>query len=834
MALKDCIDKALKARRITPEQARKIEKMTAQSDADELRILEIFIQDAQEAKRRMQLQVIATKRNLADIKAHPKGIGRGVEALLIRDIESRAPFSNVDYRRKAILSETYSRMAELLDRYRTKNLGFSQDRAGIKRMVKELFGESTGDVDAKAFARMWGETAEAARMRFNVAGGNIPKRKDWGLPHMHKANKIAAVPFEEWRDFIVPRLDRRRIFNKFGDPMNEPQFEKLIAGLYEDFRVKAGMIGSPTPRNIPNRPDHRLLTFKDGTSWLEYNDRFGEPDTYHAMMSHLDHMAGDIALMEILGPNPDAAFRQFQEMAREAGTSTATMTMTRQAFEVVTGRINQTDSDRIASIGTGTRNLLSSAQLGSAFVSSFSDLWTTRMTAAANGIPSVRMLSRWFSQMRPGNAADRQFAVKLGLGAEAWITRALSATRFQDITGNGLSARISDTVFRATLLSPWTDSGRQAFGMEFLGFVAEQVGRKFDDLPGLMRNGFGRYGITERHWDVIRRAQLIDRKGAKFLRPADILEQSRKEVEGLARIFGTAAENVEAEIKLRGSRAGAATRRLRQGGKEAEEALARIDLIRDTSNKLQEMVLTEMDFAVPMPDARVKAIATQGTRRGTIIGEVVRSVALYKQFPITIITTHLYRGARGLDGLKRGQYLAELMVGMTIMGAIAWQTKNFLKGKDPQDMTDPKFWAQAFAQGGGAGIYGDFIQASESRFGKSLTSTLAGPVFGLLDDSTRLTMGNLHQVLAGKEANFMRETIQFAKRYTPGSNAWYARVALERLFWDRLLAASDPKAHQSFRRIMQRARKTYNQEFWWKPGQVTPSRGPDVGALVGE
>ena len=80
----------------------------------------------------------------------------------------------------------------------------------------------------------------------------------------------------------------------------------------------------------------------------------------------------------------------------------------------------------------------------------------------------------------------------------------------------------------------------------------------------------------------------------------------------------------------------------------------------------------------------------------------------------------------------------------------------------------------------------------------------------------------------------MREGIMMAKRYTPGSNAWYARVALERLFWDRLLEAGDPEAHQSFGRIMRKARKNYGQEFWWRPGNILPERAPDVSAAFGE
>ena len=186
-----------------------------------------------------------------------------------------------------------------MDRYRTKNLGFSQDTAGVKNMVKELFGEATNDADAKAFAKMWSDTADAARLRFNVAGGNIPKRRDWGLPHTHDAEMIAKASLDEWRDSIVPRLDRRRMYSSDGQPMGQKQFDDLITGLYEQFKEQAG-VAHDIPRTVSREIDSRLLTFKNSQSWLEYNDRFGESDIYRSMMHHLEHMAHDTALLEIL------------------------------------------------------------------------------------------------------------------------------------------------------------------------------------------------------------------------------------------------------------------------------------------------------------------------------------------------------------------------------------------------------------------------------------------------------------------------------------------------------------------------------------------------------
>jgi hypothetical protein len=187
-----------------------------------------------------------------------------------------------------------------------------------------------------------------------------------------------------------------------------------------------------------------------------------------------------------------------------------------------------------------------------------------------------------------------------------------------------------------------------------------------------------------------------------------------------------------------------------------------------------------------------------------------------------MVTGHLYRGATQLDGLSRAKYLAELMIGLTAMGAISVQARNLLKGKEPQDMKEPGFWGQAFTQGGGAGIFGDFIFSDQNRYGNSLTQTALGPMAGLIDDSTKLTLGNLHQFLQGKETKLGAEAVKFARRDTPGSNLWYTRLALERLFFDQVQAAADPDAQQSFRRIQQQQRKEYGNEFWWKPGEAAP------------
>ena len=45
-------------------------------------------------------------------------------------------------------------------------------------------------------------------------------------------------------------------------------------------------------------------------------------------------------------------------------------------------------------------------------------------------------------------------------------------------------------------------------------------------------------------------------------------------------------------------------------------------------------------------------------------------------------------------------------------------------------MTEAKFWGAAIMQGGGLGIFGDFLGQDMSRSGSSLAATFAGAQFG--------------------------------------------------------------------------------------------------------
>jgi hypothetical protein len=240
------------------------------------------------------------------------------------------------------------------------------------------------------------------------------------------------------------------------------------------------------------------------------------------------------------------------------------------------------------------------------------------------------------------------------------------------------------------------------------------------------------------------------------------------------------------------------------------------------------------------PDLATRAIVTAGgTQRGTIDGELWRSMAQFKSFPIAMMSRHWRRmleTPQGMEGApvvaNRLAYAGAMMVSLTALGAIAFQAKQLVSGKDPVDMTEPKFWTRAMAQGGGLGFLGDMIlqDTSDDRspldtFGRSFL----GPGFGTAADLYALTKGNFDQYQAGKDMHAGAESLRFARSHLPLVNLWYAKAALDYM---ALYALQENMSPGYLSRIQSKARKDWDQQYWLDPDGGM--RAPDFSAVAGD
>ncbi len=733
-------------------------------------------------KRQTFLQAAAQSRMMSDMGRYGGDQFGAAKAILGAD--AKAPFINVEAQQKAVLGRAHAKMEAILERHSRNIVGETRNKAELDDLVREAFGEKANSPAAKELNEAWQETAEMLRQRFNRAGGAVQKRADWGMPQSHDMLKLRETGFEAWREFTMPKLDLdRMIDDRTGLPFTAEDLSKSLRDVFETITSDGwntrGMGTSRTGKLANRRTDPRFLVFKSADDWIGYEEKFGTGNAFEAMMGHIDGMSRDIALMETLGPNPKASLRWLQDHVRQEAatgefTGSGMLDKGRSAekalgdlYDVVSGQLNSPVNEVWARRMGGIRSALTSALLGSAQISAITDVGFQAVTRAYNGLPVTAAMTDYLKLLNPANKADRRIAVSLGLMADEASKRAAALGRYidGDITP-GVAGRLADGVIRASGLSAWTQAGKWAYGMATLSELAAVRGKGWAALSPPLRDMMQRYGIEADAWNKIRSTEPYRYEGGEWLRPDDIEDQA-------------------------------------------------------IGDAMLRMVLTETDYAVPSVTARARATLSFGQRPGTLGGEIIKSAAMFKSFGVSLILTH---GSRMMaeTGWNRAKYFAGLTITTTLLGALAMQAKEIAKGREPKDMNSPEFWGQAVLQGGGLGIFGDFVAASENRYGSGLAETMAGPVVGAATDIIQAGVAVGGDLLDPERvANIGKEVNDLLSRYTPGSSLWYLRTAFDRVVLDQIQQTIDPEYSESWQRMEDRA-ADQNQAFWWRPGEATP------------
>lgn len=792
-----CLDGHVEGNRLTREQAEEVMRLfnryredyartMTQSAAEAAaadRAAEVMAEQVRVKQRQAALQALAVNRVLGQAQAHPKGLYAGVAGVLARDWWSMAGGTNVEARIKTVRRDLFRRWAAGVEAFRSKALGFKMNEAGLLNFVRALYGEDVGDAAVKAAANAWRDMTDHAVDRYNAAGGILRRKRDWRLPQRMDAGRVKRDR-QGWISYMLDAYHSGRVQvwdYEAGAPVDAMTFSEIVTVAYDAIatdglsEITPGLVAKLKLAN--KRLDHRVFEWTSADAWIDANRRWADGDRsiYGILTGHIDSIGRDIGLLEILGPNPDLTARVLVDTARKGQVAGLKAKNLEAIYAHVSGRVNNPVSAGLANAAGGMRAWLQSAQLGSATLTSITDFQTMRQAAKWNALPASRIMARYLDLLRGSGTAKAQ-ALRTGMIAESVIHSTHAALRDTvDESVAGISGMLSTAVIRASGLAKHTDSLRQAFGLEYLGMLADLSDRGFAALPQNLRRAFGRYGLDAEKWNVIRQA-VEDIEGARFVSPGKLDEVDRR-----------------------------------------------------VGSQLMDLIEGEMDYAVLQPGAREKSLMLGETRRGSVVGEALRTTMQYKSFAVTMLTTHLMRGLAEQGVAGKFGYLAPHLIGLTTLGALSWQLREIAKGRDPEDMTTAKFWWRAMAQGGGLGIMGDFLYGAVDRHGMNFyAQVFGGPGAGLLIDVVDLSGGNIQAVAKDADANFGRDLARFVERYTPGSSLWYARLALDRLLWDNLQRAIDPKAASAFRRMERRALKDSGQRFWWRPGQTVPDRTPVI------
>lgn len=767
-------------------------------------------QEAALKVQRAQLQIVKTasmENRVGDLMAN-YAIGRS--KALVREMDLTSSYI------EGIKRENMSHLMDLLDAVESRQ-GASLGRRGLmflfdaqnpamtRDLATEIFENasgSTGNKMAQNAARAWLDTIENMRQRFNNAGGDVGKLDYGYLPQPHDQGRVRGsgdnAARDKWVQSVLPLLDRSRYVLEDGSRMPDAQVIDLLNGAWKTIstgglnKMEPGKGGTGNAARANAGSESRQIHFKDAQSYLSYMGEYGGGSMYDAMLGHIGGLSRDIGLVERYGPNPAQQMRLQFDLAEQADNGLKrSFGMTPQSYwDVVSGKTGMAENGNLAQIAQDARNIQVFGKLGGAVLSSLTDVGTYFVTTGFN------KLSYWQALKNIGKQFDgdtRDFLTMHGIIAESMVS---NLNRWSgDHIRNNWSGRLANSTMKLSLMNVWTDTLRRAFSMTMMNGLGKLAKTDWAGLSEWDRSHLVRKGITEADWQVIRAGKLTNYQGTDFLTP----------------------EAIRAS-----------------GDARADEVVA----------KVLGLITDESEYAVVNPDLATKTMTSGGGEsRGTVRGELARSVMQFKSFPIAMISRHWRRmleSPQGLDGApavaNRLAYGAAMMVSLTALGAIAFQNKQMVQGKDPVDMTTPKFWMRAMAQGGGLGIVGDFLLTDPTENPGDATANaiknVAGPTVGsVFDIGYKLGVENVYEAAAGKDAHFGAEFLRTSRGHLPYVNLWYAKAALDHA---GLHALQENLSPGYLSRMQQRARKDWDQDYWWRPGTGGPDRAPNLAAAVGE
>lgn len=644
----------------------------------------------------------------------------------------------------------------------------------------------TGNRQAQELAQLYAKIADQARTDANRMGATIGKLDGWS-PQKHDSAKVARASFEEWRDFIAPRLDRDRTFGAMSDAgaddMLRSIHREIVTGVArQPSAAEAGQrVG---PANLANRlGESRTLHFQDKAAWLQYAERFGDPNIHAAMLGHISHMARANALLDRLGPNPESTWQRVLATLQRQAANDSSLTPPQRAemaqsldpaarfsslssaWAEASGLTSSPGNIRWAQIGSSVRQWMSLSKLMGAVVSSVSDLATRQSSLIYQGMPIGRALAENAAELLRGKGAGelREISAVLDAGVDGIKGHIVAASLAEDMP-MGMLHRWSNAAFRWQGMTWWQDAqkaGAARMLARWMGYHAETA---WDGLSARYTVTMRQHGITPEMWDAVRGLAREAEDGNRYITP-DLVQQL--DDAALARIAG--------------DRLAAA------GPDNAARVLA--DTRLDVELTLRRFFADEMGFAYLETDAASRRLAFQGTQPGTVLGEAARLLMQFKGFPIAFTQRNLGRAFLGYSAEERmlqARNLGVLIAGTTALGILAMTVKDAVRGYGPRDWDKPKTWLAAMTQGGGLGLYGDYLFAQSSRFGNSVLESVAGPTAG-----TAANLVGLFQKARDGDAK-VGDALNLALQNTPFINLWYTRPALDLLILNSLRETVSP------------------------------------------
>lgn len=786
------------------------------SDAEKLvKAGEFVAQDIQaQLKRKHAIaarDILTQNKNLAQ-QDHPTLNSSDVVDRMIAPHGDMSGIQSIDSKARAIAS-IYR--GDLVDFYTSVKgaLGVFTDKELVQKIIRERFNDNTGDPLAKKISDKMGEVFDGMRERFNRAGGDIGKLDNFGVPQTHNLEKIAIAGKETWVNDVLPDQDRSMFVHSDGRLYSDDELRTLLEYSFDTLssnganKTEIGRQSFGGNSKVTTRhSESRVLHFKDAEAWLRYQEKYGGMPFVDLIEAHINGLSKDIAMVENLGSSPKNAMRILMDAAKQkdwekgvdAATTEKTLKRAQIMFDEFSGQ-NTPQSEVLANLGLAYRSMNVASMLGGTTISSVTDQAMIAKTASIHGIAYRKTFGELISQLNPKNKEDRELAHSLGLATEEmlgsiarWSDDGLTSVHGKSQKLARISSGIASQVMRVSGLNALTAASKVGFSkmlMEKYGRLSRT--KAWADLDPMDQELLTKTGLNERAWEVMRLADpIVDRKGNQLMSARSIYEIPDSD---LTR-FGD-PQKVRDEV----------------------------------ATQFQAHLLDEQGMAVVEAGLRERTWMSAGQKKGTGMGELVKSMLQFKSFPAAFLMRHGSRAMSMEKGISKAAYGVSLFVMTSVLGGLVVQLKELANGNDPQTAWDGEnkwtlgfnsdFLVRSAVQGGGLSILGDILVAGTDTSGRSTSDFMVGPLGSDAKALLGLTVGNMTQYYENKDTNAANEAYKLLKNKIPAQNLWYTKAATNRLVFDEMQDMIAPGYREKY---LRKAEREHDRTRFW---------GDDIGDI---
>lgn len=738
---------------------------------------------------------------------------------------------SVDNIGAAFEAEYIQGLANELDRLGPMHAKILQKGAMDEHIANALFGFDDPAAPAYKGPKEAYEIAEAiyafhekARKNANTYGAWIQKDPNYIVRQTHDQLRLIKAGRDKWIADIENGLDWEKTADGVYFDVTTPEakaerraflervYDALASGEHEKIQ-QPGQPGFADPANRPSvmgsvasrLSQHRVLHFATGSDWYRYNQLYGQKSLGEAVVSGLSKLANDTALMRVLGPSPhnnlELIMTALKISLKHKGDFKGDIKLEnakhalRARMAQLDGTQNMDGNPTLGFIARGIRAMNSVTKLGFAMISGFADAPSGGFEARFQGLPFFKTMKQIMGSALKGRGTPEERAILEANGVFFDSVKSALFTKFRGATAPGKLNAMMYQFFKLNGLSLWTDVWKKGFCLTMSNAMTTMTHLKWDGLKNETRRLFSLYKIDEGKWEMLRKGNMKAADGRMYF-TAELASQ-------------ISDADAAAYMKSKGMLV----------------SPARIEQFRaELAQDIRAMFRDRTRYAMLEPDNETQAIITQGLSSGTVAGEAMRCIMQFKSFPILFLQRTIGREffGRGADSIGQALRMAlpnknaemssllAIMLTTTAFGYLSMTTKELLAGKNPRNPFQDgeqfrKVMIASALQGGGLGIFGDFLFGASSRVGSSFLGTLAGPTLSNME-----ALYNLYtRIRDGDDIN--ASAYKFLWSNMPGNNLYWLKGAYEYFVGNHICELLNPGFMKRYRNRIYNENK---QTFW--------------------